>query len=235
MFYIDWTYMALVLPAIIFSMWASNRVNSTFKTYSGKHIRCGMTGSEAARMILNANGLHNVRIERVSGNLTDHYDPKTNVVRLSDSVYHSATAAAVGVAAHECGHAVQHASGYVPIKIRSAIVPITNFGSKISMPLIVIGILFSYTSSHFINLAYLGVACFSLCAVFQLVTLPTEYNASRRAVKALENCGRLSEDEISGSKKVLSAAALTYVAALAVSIAQIIQLLARVRRNDRRR
>lgn len=113
--------------------------------------------------------------------------------------------------------------------------PITNIGSKISMPLIVIGILFSYTSSHFINLAYLGVACFSLCAIFQLVTLPTEYNASRRAVKALENCGRLSEDEISGSKKVLSAAALTYVAALAVSIAQIIQLLARVRRNDRRR
>jgi len=186
-------------------------------------------------MILNANGLQNVRIERVAGNLTDHYDPKTNVVRLSDSVYHSATAAAVGVAAHECGHAVQHASGYVPIKIRTAIVPLTNFGSKISMPLIMIGLLFSYTSTFFINIAYLGVACFSLCAIFQLVTLPTEYNASRRAVKALENCGRLTEDEISGSKKVLSAAALTYVAALAVSIAQIIQLLARVRRNDRRR
>lgn len=234
MYYVDWTYIALVLPAVIFSMWASSRVDSTFKRYSRQYIRCGMTGGEAARMILNANGLHHVRIERVSGNLTDHYDPRTNVVRLSDSVYSSATSAAIGVAAHECGHAVQHAVGYAPIKIRTAIVPITNLGSKLSMPLIMLGILFSYTSSIFINIAYLGVACFSLCAIFQLVTLPTEYNASRRAVHALESCGRLSDEEIYGSKKVLSAAALTYVAALAVSVMQLLHLLLRVRRNDRR-
>jgi len=234
MYYMDWTYIVLVLPAVIFSMWASSRVDSTFKRYSRQYIRCGMTGGEAAKMILNANGLHHVRIERISGNLTDHYDPQTNVVRLSDSVYASATSAAIGVAAHECGHAVQHAVGYTPIKIRTAIVPITNLGSKLSMPLIMLGIVFSYTSSIFINLAYLGVACFSLCAIFQLVTLPTEYNASRRAVRALENCGRLSDEEIYGSKKVLSAAALTYVAALAVSVMQLLRLLMRVRRNDRR-
>jgi len=149
-------------------------------------------------------------------------------------VYSSATSAAIGVAAHECGHAVQHAVGYTPIRIRTAIVPITNLGSKLSVPLVVLGIVFSYTSSAFINLAYLGVACFSLCAIFQLVTLPTEYNASRRAVRALEDCGRLSEEEIYGSKKVLSAAALTYVAALAVSVMQLLRLLLRVRRNDRR-
>jgi len=235
MYYIDWTYVSLVLPALIFSMWASNRVNTTFKHYSGQRIRSGMTGGEAARMILNANGLHNVRIERVPGSLTDHYDPKTNVVRLSESVYSGATSAAVGVAAHECGHAVQHSAGYIPIKIRTAIVPVANIGSKISMPLILLGILFSYTSSFFIRIAYLGVACFSLCAVFQLVTLPVEYNASRRAVKALEGSGRLCDDEIVGSKKVINAAALTYVAALAVSMAQVIQLLNRVKRNDRRR
>lgn len=232
--YMDWTYIALVLPAVLFSMWASSHVNTTFQRYSGQRIRCGMTGGEAARMILNANGLHHVRIERVSGNLTDHYDPQANVIRLSDHVYSSATAAAIGVAAHECGHAVQHAVGYRPIKLRTAIVPITNLGSKLSMPLIMLGIVFSYTSSIFIQIAYLGVACFSLCTLFQLVTLPTEYNASHRAVKALESCGRLSDDEISGSKKVLSAAALTYVAALTVSITQLLRLLLRVRRNDRR-
>jgi len=232
--YIDWTYIVLVLPAVIFSMWASSRVNSTFKKYSGQYIRSGMTGGEAARMILNANGLHNVRIERISGNLTDHYDPRTNVVRLSDNVYSSATSAAIGVAAHECGHAVQHATGYMPIRIRTAIVPITNIGSKLSMPLIMLGIVLSYSSAFFINIAYLGVACFSLCAIFQLITLPTEYNASRRAVQALEGCGRLSDDEINGSKKVLSAAALTYVAALAVTIMQLLRLLMRVQRNDRR-
>lgn len=233
--FIDWTYIVLVLPAVIFSLWASTRVNSTFKKHSKQYIRCGMTGYDAARMILDVNGLRHVKIERVSGNLTDHYDPRTNVVRLSDSVYNSATAAAVGVAAHECGHAVQHATGYLPIKIRSAIVPITNLGSKLSMPLILLGILFSFMSEYFIYVAYLGVACFSLCALFQLVTLPTEYNASRRAIKALEGCYRMSDDEIEGSKKVLSAAALTYVAALAVSIMQLVRLLMIVKRNDRNR
>lgn len=235
MFYIDWTYIALVLPAVAFAGWASSRVNSTFQTYSRQYIRCGMTGAEAARMILDANGLYQVRIEHISGNLTDHYDPSSNVIRLSNNVYSSATSAAVGVAAHECGHAVQHATGYFPIKVRTAIVPLTNLGSKLAMPLILIGILFSYTSAFFIQIAYLGVICFSLCALFQLVTLPTEYNASRRAISTLEGCGRLTNEEIGGARKVLSAAALTYVAALAVSLTQLFRLLLRVRRNDRRR
>lgn len=233
--YIDFSYIALVLPAVLFSVWASTRVNSTFDKYSKQYIRSGMTGYDAARMILDVNGLHHVRIERVAGNLTDHYDPRTDVVHLSDGVYNSPTAAAVGVAAHECGHAIQHATGYLPIKIRSAIVPITNLGSKLAMPLIMLGIMFSFMSQYFIYVAYFGVACFSLCALFQLVTLPTEYNASRRAVKALEGCYRMSDNEIEGSKKVLSAAALTYVAALAVSIMQLVRLLMRVRRNDRNR
>ena len=232
--FFDWYYIALVLPAVIFSIWASARVNSTFSKYSGQRILSQMTGSDAARMILDYNGLYNVRIERVSGNLTDHYDPRSGVIRLSDAVYQGSTSAAVGVAAHECGHAIQHAKGYFPLKIRNAIVPITNIGSRLSMPLILIGIFLSYTSSSYISIAYLGVACFSLCAIFQLVTLPTEYNASRRAMNALENSGRLTSSELNGSKKVLNAAALTYVAALAVSLMQLLSLLMRVRRNDRR-
>jgi len=193
-----------------------------------------MTAYDAARMILNENGLFDVKIEHVSGNLSDHYDPQTNTVRLSDSVYNSTSSAAVGVAAHECGHAIQHAEGYAPIKIRTAIVPITNIGSRLSMPLILIGILLSAMSAYYIYIAYFGVACFSLCALFQLVTLPTEYNASRRALLSLESCGRLDDDELRGAKKVLSAAAMTYVAALAVSVMQLLSLLIRVRRNDRR-
>ena len=232
--FFDWYYIALVLPAVIFSIWASARVNSTFSKYSGQRILSHMTGSDAARMILDYNGLHNVRIERVSGNLTDHYDPRTGVIRLSDAVYQGSTSAAVGVAAHECGHAIQHANGYFPLKIRNAIVPITNIGSRLSMPLILIGIFLSYTSASYISIAYFGVACFSLCAIFQLITLPTEYNASRRAIKALEHSGRLTSGELNGSKKVLNAAALTYVAALAVSLMQLLSLRMRVRRNDRR-
>ncbi len=193
-----------------------------------------MTAYDAARMILNENGLFDVKIEHVSGNLSDHYDPQSNVVRLSDSVYNSTSSAAVGVAAHECGHAIQHAEGYAPIKIRTAIVPITNIGSRLSMPLILIGILLSAMSAYYIYIAYFGVACFSLCALFQLVTLPTEYNASRRALRSLESCGRLDDGELRGAKKVLSAAAMTYVAALAVSVMQLLSLLMRVRRNDRR-
>lgn len=228
------TYILLVLPAVIFSMWASTKVNSTFNKYSKQFIKSGMTAYDAARMILNENGLFDVKIEHVSGNLSDHYDPQTNTVRLSDSVYNSTSSAAVGVAAHECGHAIQHAEGYAPIKIRTAIVPITNIGSRLSMPLILIGILLSAMSAYYIYIAYFGVACFSLCALFQLVTLPTEYNASRRALVSLESCGRLDDDELRGAKKVLSAAAMTYVAALAVSVMQLLSLLIRVRRNDRR-
>ena len=233
--FIDWTYIVLVLPAVIFSLWASARVNSTFKKYSRQTIGCGMTGYDAARMILDYHGLQHVRIERVGGNLTDHYSPKENVIRLSDGVYNSRTAAAVGVAAHECGHAVQHAKGYLPIKIRTAIVPITNIGSKLAMPLILIGLLLSYSAAEYIGIAYAGVVCFSLCALFQLVTLPTEYNASARAMKALESNGRLTGEELKGSRRVLSAAALTYVAALAVSLMQLFRLLLLVRGSDRRR
>lgn len=232
--YLDMTYILLVLPAVILSIWASTKVNSTFNKYSKQYIKSGMTAYDAARMILNENGLFDVKIEHVSGNLSDHYDPQTNVVRLSDSVYNSTSSAAVGVAAHECGHAIQHAEGYAPIKIRTAIVPITNIGSRLSMPLILIGILLSAMSAYYIYIAYFGVACFSLCALFQLVTLPTEYNASRRALLSLESCGRLDDDELRGAKKVLSAAAMTYVAALAVSVMQLLSLLIRVRRNDRR-
>jgi Zn-dependent membrane protease YugP len=232
--YLDMTYILLVLPAVILSIWASTKVNSTFNKYSKQYIKSGMTAYDAARMILNENGLFDVKIEHVSGNLSDHYDPQSNVVRLSDSVYNSTSSAAVGVAAHECGHAIQHAEGYAPIKIRTAIVPITNIGSRLSMPLILIGILLSAMSAYYIYIAYFGVACFSLCALFQLVTLPTEYNASRRALLSLESCGRLDDDELRGAKKVLSAAAMTYVAALAVSVMQLLSLLIRVRRNDRR-
>ncbi len=235
MFYMDFTYIILVLPAIIFSLWASARVNATFKRYSSQRISCGMTGAEAARLILTANGLSNVRIERVSGDLTDHFDPRTNVVRLSESVYDAPTMAAVGVATHECGHAVQHAVGYGPIKLRTAIVPMTNIGARLSFPLILLGIALSYTSADLIVFAYIGVILFSLSTFFQLVTLPTEYNASRRAMQALSASGRLNGEELRGAKKVLSAAALTYVAALAVSAMQLISLLLRVQRNDRRR
>ncbi len=232
--YLDMTYILLVLPAVILSIWASTKVNSTFNKYSKQFIKSGMTAYDAARMILNENGLFDVKIEHVSGNLSDHYDPQSNVVRLSDSVYNSTSSAAVGVAAHECGHAIQHAEGYAPIKIRTAIVPITNIGSRLSMPLILVGSLLSAMSAYYIYIAYFGVACFSLCALFQLVNLPTEYNASRRALLSLESCGRLDDDELRGAKKVLSAAAMTYVAALAVSVMQLLSLLIRVRRNDRR-
>ena len=232
--YIDWTYIVLVLPAVFFSLWASTKVNSTFQTYSRQQTYSGITGREAAQMILDANGLNQVRIEKTQGSLTDHYDPKSNVIRLSESVYDVATTAAVGVAAHECGHAIQHAVGYFPIRVRAAIIPITNIGSKLSIPLILIGILFASVSSFFVSVAYIGVACFSLCVLFQLVTLPTEFNASSRAIAALENSGRMRTDEIHGAKQVLRAAALTYVAALAVSFAQLIRFLLIIGGNRRR-
>ena len=232
--FFDWTYVVIVMPFVLLSLIASASVNSTFKRYSQQFSRRGITGAQAAERVLRSNGVTGVRIERVAGNLTDHYDPRTGVIRLSDAVYQGSTSAAVGVAAHECGHAIQHANGYFPLKIRNAIVPITNIGSRLSMPLILIGIFLSYTSASYISIAYFGVACFSLCAIFQLITLPTEYNASRRAIKALEHSGRLTSGELNGSKKVLNAAALTYVAALAVSLMQLLSLLMRVRRNDRR-
>ena len=233
--YLDWTYIVLVLPAIIFAMWASSRVNSTFQRYQGQYSSRGLTGAEAAQMVLQRNGIYGVRIERVSGNLTDHYDPRSNVIRLSDSVYGNTSTAAIGVACHEAGHAVQHAEHYLPVKIRTAIVPITNIGSRLSMPLILLGLLFGATSSFFATLAYVGVACFALSTIFQLVTLPTEFDASRRALTAIEQGGMLSGEELQGAKKVLSAAAMTYVAALAVSITQLLRLMLLVNRRNNRR
>lgn len=234
MYYIDYSYIIYVLPAVLFAMWASSHVNSTFRRYSTQYSMRNMTGFEAARRVLDANGLYSVRIERVSGNLTDHYDPRANVIRLSDTVYGQTSTAAIGVAAHEAGHAIQYAQGYTPIKLRNAIIPITNIGSKLAMPLIIIGLFFAGRGTAMSNLAYLGVACFGLSTLFQLFTLPTEFDASRRALRAIENCGILTQDEIRGSRKVLTAAALTYVAALAVSLTQLLRLLMMVnRRNDR--
>lgn len=216
----DITYLVIVLPAILFSFWAQFKVNSTFKKYSNVMSSRRITGMETARRILDANGLYNVGINRVSGNLTDFYDPKTNTVNLSESVYDNTSVAAIGVAAHETGHAIQHSVGYFPIKIRTAIIPVTRFASGLAMPLVLIGLILSVT-----GIAYLGCLFFAVATLFQLVTLPVEFNASRRALQTLEEYGVLGGDEIKGSKKVLTAAALTYVAALAVSLAQLLRLL----------
>ena len=223
--YFDWTYLVLVLPCVLLSLWASSSVNSTFKKYSQQHSRRGITGAQAADRVLRANGVFNVRIERVSGNLTDHYDPKANVIRLSDSVYNSTSTAAIGVACHEAGHAVQYAQSYGPIKLRAAIIPITNIGSKLAMPLILIGLLLVVFESLSYGFIYLGIACFGLSLVFQLVTLPVEFNASRRAMAAIESAELLTEEEQKCARKTLSAAAMTYVAATAVSLAQLLRLI----------
>lgn len=233
-FFIDYWYIVLVLPAMLFALIASASVNSTFEKYAKQRSMRGLTGAEAARMVLDANGLHNVQIRRVNGKLTDHYDPRDNTIYLSDSVHDNASTAAIGVAAHEAGHAVQHATHYLPIKIRSAIIPVTNFGSRLAIPLILIGLLLGAWSGNY-TLAVVGIICFSLTAVFQLVTLPTEFNASGRAMRALEGCQILSGEELAGARKVLSAAAMTYVAALAVSLAQLLRLVLIVAGNSRRR
>lgn len=232
--YIDWTYIVLVLPAMLFAMWASARVNSTFEKYKKTRNVRGITGADAARWVLDRNGLRNVRIEHIQGSLTDHYDPSANVVRLSDDVYSSTSTAAIGVACHEVGHAIQHATNYAPVKIRTAIVPITNIGAKLSVPLIIIGLLLSSMGEVFVMIAYIGCALFGLVTVFQLVTLPTEFNASSRALKTIEETNLLQGEELRQAKKVLSAAAMTYVAALAVSLAQLLRFLIIVggRRND---
>ena len=222
----DWTYLYLVLPCLILSMWASSNVNSTFKKYSRQFSRRGLTGAEAAQRVLSSNGVSGVRIERVSGNLTDHFDPKTNVIRLSDSVYGSTSTAAIGVACHEAGHAVQYALDYAPIKVRAAIIPLTNFGSRIAMPLILAGILFSTFGMFSDTLVYAGIACFGFSLVFQLVTLPVEFNASNRALAAIESGELLTDDELKGARKTLRAAAMTYVAATAVALAQLLRLIA---------
>ena len=223
--YFDWTYVVLVLPCIIFSLIASSSVNSTFKKYSQQFSRRGITGAQAAERVLRANGVNGVTIARVSGNLTDHFDPKTNVIRLSDSVYGSTSTAAIGVACHEAGHAVQYAQNYAPIQLRAAIIPVTNLGSKLAMPLILIGLLLSAFESVSYGFVYLGIACFGLSLVFQLITLPVEFNASRRAMWAIEDGELLTDEEQRGARKTLTAAAMTYVAATAVALAQLLRLL----------
>lgn len=235
MFWIDYPYIVLVLPAVIFSIWASIRVNRTFEHYSQKMCLRGLTGADAARQVLQSNGVYDVSIQRISGHLTDHYDPRNNTIFLSDSVYSNTSCAAIGVAAHEAGHAVQYAKKYTPIRVRAAIIPITNIGSRLAIPLILLGIVLMGVAETYIWLAYFGVACFGLSTLFQLLTLPTEFNASRRALVAIENCGLLNDEETEGARKVLSAAAMTYVAALAVSLAQLLRLLLLVSGNSRRR
>ena len=223
--YFDWTYIVLVMPCVLFSLWASSSVNNTFKKYSSQMSRRGITGAQAAERVLRANGVSGVRIERVNGNLTDHYDPRANVIRLSDSVYSNTSTAAIGVACHEAGHAVQYAQSYAPIKLRAAIIPITNIGSKLAMPLILIGLLFTVFENLSYTFVYLGIACFGLSLVFQLVTLPVEFNASRRALAAIETGELLTEEEQKGARKTLRAAAMTYVAATAVALAQLLRLI----------
>lgn len=216
----DIYYFVLIIPAMLFALWAQAKVSSTFNRYSAQRTRNGMTGAQAAEAVLRACGVQGVRIERVGGNLTDHFDPRAGVIRLSQSVYDSPTVAAVGVAAHEAGHAAQYAEGYGPIKLRNAIIPVTQIGSSLAWPLLIIGLLFNYES-----LFFAGILFFMLAVVFQLVTLPVEFNASARAISVLGEGGYLSPEEMPGAKKTLSAAAMTYVAALAVSIAQLLRLL----------
>ena len=231
-YYYDPTYMLIIISALI-SLFAQFLVNSRFSKYSRVRSRSGMTGAQAAERILQSQGIYDVAIQRVSGKLTDHYDPRNKTLNLSDAVYASTSVAAVGVAAHECGHAVQHATGYVPLKLRSSLVPVANFGSSIAWPLIILGFFFnsSTTSSLFINL---GILAFSFAVLFQIVTLPVEFDASHRALKILGNTGMLYEDEVRDTRKVLTAAALTYVAGAASAILQLLRILLLTgnRRND---
>lgn len=218
--YYDSYYLVLVLPAILIAMAAQIMVKTTFRRYASVFSRRGQTAAQVARRILDDNGLQAVRLERVSGDLTDHYDPKANVIRLSDSVYNSASVASIGVAAHEAGHAVQHAVGYVPIKLRNAVLPVANIGSAAAMPIIVIGLLLSFEP-----LVSIGILLFSALVLFQLVTLPVEFNASRRALATLRDSHILEGKELSGARRVLSAAAMTYVAAVLVSAMQLLRLV----------
>ena len=231
MFYFDPSYV-LILIGLLLSMAASAKVNSTYARYARVGARCGMTGAEAAKRLLNSQGIYDVTVRRVPGKLTDHYDPRNKTVNLSESVYGSTSIAAIGVAAHECGHAMQDAGGYVPLRVRGALVPVANFGTQISWPLILIGILFSSGSSSM--LITLGILMFSLSVLFQLVTLPVEFNASSRAVNLLDRTGILAGQEVGQTRQVLSAAALTYVAAAAASILQLLRLLYLFGGNRRR-
>ncbi len=219
LFYYDWTIL-LVIPAFIFSIWAQFKVQSTYKKYSQTPTRSGMTGAEAARRILDSNGLRSVRIEHIRGELTDHYDPKARVIRLSDAVHDSKSAAAIGVAAHEAGHAVQYAKEYFPMKLRAFIIPVTQVGSYLAIPLFIIGL---FMASDGLMLA--GIVLYAAITLFQLITLPVEFDASKRAIAALSGSRTLDRDELDAAKKVLTAAAMTYVAALATSLTTLLRLL----------
>ncbi len=227
-YYYDVTYFLVIIGAVL-SMIASARVNGTFSRYSRVQGRTGMTGAQTARRILDRNGLQNVKIEHIHGNLTDHYDPRSKVLRLSDATYSAASVAAVGVAAHECGHAVQDNEGYEPLRIRSKMAPAANFGSRFGLPIFMMGLIFGMNEI----LMQIGIWVFLLAVLFQLVTLPVEFDASRRALAMLTDYGILGEQEAEGSRKVLKAAAMTYVAAAAAAILNLLRLVLLARRNDR--
>ena len=235
MFYgygMDIWYVLLVVPAFLLALWAQIKVKGTYKKYSAVRNARGLTGAQAASRVLYEHGVNNVRIEHVSGTLTDHYDPRDNVIRLSDGVYDSTSVAAVGIACHEAGHAVQYAQNYAPIRVRNAILPACNIGSRIGLPMAILG-LFIWRTGFGEYLFWIGIFLYALVALFQLVTLPVEFNASRRALQAIEGGGMLVGDEYRGARKVLTAAALTYVAALAVSLANLLRLILSVSNRKR--
>lgn len=222
----DWTYIALII-AMFVSMIISVRVKTTFNKYAKKASRSGLTAEQAVQRMLNANGVYGVGIQRIGGSLTDNYNPKTNVISLSESVYGKNSVSAIGVACHEAGHALQYAEEYGPAKLRLAIVPVTNFGSRLSMPLLLIGLFLG-----FMELVWAGILLFSLSTFFQLVTLPVEFDASKRALAAMEGSGILMDDEVKDAKKVLSSAAMTYVAALATSVLMLLRYISIAKRRD---
>lgn len=227
-YYFDPTYILVIIGALL-CMLASSRVNSTYRKYVKVRARSGMTGAEAAQRILQMSGIYDVQIQHIGGDLTDHYDPSRKVLRLSDSVYGSRSVAAIGVAAHECGHALQHKEGYLPLKIRSALVPAANIGSKLGLPLVILGLVlgleFSLPGGGYFSLTQIGIWIFTFAVLFQVVTLPVEFNASGRALKMLGSYGIMNEDEVGDCRHVLGAAALTYVAAAASSILQLLRLI----------
>lgn len=224
-----------VLPALLLTLWASARVKIVYRRYSSVRSERNLTAAQVARQILDAHGLTDVAIERISGELTDHYDPTANVIRLSGGVGDSTSIAAIGVAAHECGHAIQYAESYAPIRLRAKIIPVTNFSSQFAVPLVFLGLALSIYAETMLALAYAGVILYGFCLLFQLVTLPVEFDASRRALTVLRSGAMLTETECGGAKKVLSAAAMTYVAALATTLLQLLRLLAIVSDGKRKR
>ena len=227
MFYYDWT-MILVIPGLLLGLWAQFKVKSSFDKYQRVLSRSGYSADGIARRLLNHSGCDQVSIQQTKGSLTDHYDPRSHVLRLSSTVYGSGSVAAIGVAAHECGHAMQHKEGYAPLKLRSALVPVVNLGSNLYFPIFMLGLVFSWEP-----LVYVGIACFGLTLLFSLITLPVEFNASSRAIRALREGGYLGEEELKGAKAVLDAAALTYVASAISSLMQLLRLIIIAHRNDR--